>query len=203
MKLYLSSQKFGNKINILKKWIEEHDNKILLIFNALDAKGEAKIDFNVKEDAKLLEEIGFDVKVVDLKDYFDNNKKLKEDFMNYNACCVMGGNVFVLRQAMKYSGFDEFLNERRLSNDFLYIGYSAGCSVLSEDLKIFDIVDEPIKFYGKNKILYDGLNFIHYIFIPHYKSDYHKVNLIEEVVEKCKCENRKFESVRNGEVIIQ
>lgn len=38
MLLYLSSQKFGNKINLLKNWIKEHDNKILLVFNAMDAK---------------------------------------------------------------------------------------------------------------------------------------------------------------------
>lgn len=115
----------------------------------------------------------------------------------------MGGNVFVLRQAMKYSGFDEFLYQKSLDNDFLYIGYSAGSCVLCENLKIFDRVDEPIKFYGKNEILYNGLNFIDYIFIPHYESDYHKVNLIQEVFEKCKIENKKFKAVRDGEVIVK
>ena len=30
----------------------------------------------------------------------------------------------------------------------------------------------------------EGLDFIDYIFIPHYKSDYHKVHLIEKIVEK-------------------
>ncbi len=198
----MSSQKFGDKIDRLKKWMKEHDNKILLIFNALDAKDEAKINFNIKEDIKLLQEIGFNVEVVDLKEYFENNKKLREDFIQYNACCIMGGNVFVLRQAMKYSGFDEFLHEKYSNNDFLYIGYSAGSCVLCKDLKIFDKVDEPIKFYGKNSVIYDGLNLIDYVFIPHYKSNYHKVNLIEEVVEKCKCENKNFKAVRDGEVIV-
>lgn len=202
MKLYMSSQKFGNKIDILKQWINEHDNKILLIFNALDAKEKRKIEFNIKEDTKLLQDIGFDVKVVDLKYYFENNKKLKQDFAKYNSCCIMGGNVFVLRQAMEYSGFDKFLYEKSLDNDFLYIGYSAGCCILGKDIKIFDIIDEPIKFYGKNRILYNGLGFINYIFIPHYKSDYHKVNLIEELAEKCKYENKNFKAVKNGEVII-
>lgn len=61
MLLYLSSQKFGSDINVLKKWIETHNNKILLIFNALDTKGKEKIDSNIEEDTKLLEEIGFDV----------------------------------------------------------------------------------------------------------------------------------------------
>lgn len=203
MKLYMSSQKLGNEIDVLKKWINEHNNKILLIFNALDAKSKEKIEFNIKEDKKLLQEIGFEVKLVDLKDYFEDNKKLNNDFIKYNACCVMGGNVFVLRQAMRYSGFDEFLYQKFSDNNFLYIGYSAGSCVLCENLKIFDIVDEPIKFYEKNEIIYNGINFINYIFIPHYESNYHKVNLIQEVVEKCKIENKKFRAVRDGEVIIQ
>lgn len=50
MILYLSSQKFGNDSTYLKNWIKEHSNKILLIFNALDAKGEDKIQLNVDED---------------------------------------------------------------------------------------------------------------------------------------------------------
>lgn len=203
MQLYMSSQKFGNKIDILKKWIKEHDNKILLIFNALDVKDEKKIESNIKEDVNLLQEIGFDVKIVDLKEYFENNKRLEKDFIKYKACCVMGGNVFVLRQAMKYSGFDEFLYKNISENDFLYIGYSAGCCILCKDLKIFQTVDEPIRFYEKDRILYDGLNLIDYIFIPHYKSNYHKANLIDEVVKKCKFENKKFQAISDGDVIIQ
>lgn len=138
MVLYLSSNKFGNKIDYLKDWIKNHNHKILLIFNALDAKGYEKINENIKEDKKLLEEIGFDVTVIDLKEYFDNYEKLKKDFKNYKAYCVMGGNVFVLRQAMKYSGFDNYLKEMA-NKDHLYISYSARSCVLSPNLKMYDI----------------------------------------------------------------
>ena len=70
MILYLSSKKFGNNVKFLKDWIDNHNKKILLIFNALDAKGEDKIINNVKDDINLLEEIGFEVKTIDLKKYF-------------------------------------------------------------------------------------------------------------------------------------
>lgn len=203
MILYLSSQKLGNKTEILKEWIEKHENKIVLIFNALDAKPEEKVASNIKEDTALLQEIGFDVTVIDLKDYFNNKEKLKEKLINYNACLIMGGNVFVLRQAMKYSGFDEWLCQKSKSKDFLYIGYSAGSCVVGKDIRIFEQVDEPIKFYNKNNIIFEGLGFIDYTFIPHYKSDYHKVHLIEETVEKCKRENKKYKAVKDGEVMIE
>lgn len=203
MILYLSSQKLGNKTEILKKWIDKNDNKILLVFNALDTKPEEKVASNIKEDTILLQEIGFNVTVIDLKDYFNKKEKLKEKLRNYNACLIMGGNVFVLRQAMKYSGFDEWLYQKSKNEDFLYVGYSAGSCIVGKDMRIFEKVDEPIKFYDKNNIIFEGLGFIDYTFIPHYKSDYHKVHLIEETVEKCKSENKKYKAVRDGEVIIE
>ena len=38
--------------------------------------------------------------------------------------------------------------------------------------------------------------------IPHYKSNYHKVHLIDEIVQVCEKENIKFKAVKDGEVII-
>lgn len=203
MKLYLSSKKFGNNTKFLKEWIQNHDKKILLIFNALDAKGEDKITNNVKDDICLLEQIGFEVKVVDLKEYFNKKAQLKQDFKQYNTFCIMGGNVFVLRQAMKYSGYDIFLKEISHNDNYLYIGYSAGSCVLSQKLDIFKNVDDPINFYNKDEVIYDGINLINYVFIPHYKSDYHKSYLIDEVVEKCKEKNIKYKAISDGEVIIE
>lgn len=202
MVLYLSSQKFGDDTSFLEEWITEHDNKILLIYNALEMKGEEVIQKNSKEDKELLEKIGFDVKIVDLKDYFDNKDKLNNDFKKYSAYCIMGGNVFILRQAMKYSGFDAFL-ESNINKDYLYIGYSAGSSVLSRNIKILDSVDAPISFYKENSIVYNGIGLIDYVFIPHYKSDYHKVHLIEDVVKKCKRGNVNYKAIKDGEVIIE
>ena len=203
MILYLSSQKFGDNCDFLKKWINNHNNKILLIFNALDAKGQDKINNNIKEDMGLLEEIGFEITVIDLKEYFDKYDELNKICQNYNAFCVMGGNVFVLRQAMKYSGFDTFLKEISNNDNYLYIGYSAGSCVLSKRLDIFKSVDEPIDFYNKGEIVYDGIIFINYTFIPHYKSNYHKAHLIDEIVNKCKNEKINYKAFKDGEVTIE
>ena len=121
MILYISSKKFGSKTDFLKNWINNNNNRILLIANALDAKDKIKIENNIEKDKKILNEIGFDVTVVDLKQYFNNQEKLVKDFSKYNAYCVIGGNVFVLRQAMKLSGFDEYLKSISNDNNYLYI----------------------------------------------------------------------------------
>lgn len=202
MLLYMSSQKFGNDTKILRDWINKHDNKIVIIPNSLDAKGEEKIQKNLKEDIELLEKIGFNVTVIDLKNYFGHHNKLKEELSNYNACCVMGGNVFVLNKAMNLSGFDIFLKEKK-NEDFLYLGYSAGSCVLSKNLKQLDIVDEPISFYDELNVNYNGLGFVDYIIIPHYKSNYHKAHLIDDVVKKCQNENIEFKTIQDGEVLIE
>jgi dipeptidase E len=47
---------------------------------------------------------------------------------------VSGGNVFVLRQAMKLSGLDQILITKSEHDNFVYGGYSAGCCVLSKML---------------------------------------------------------------------
>ncbi len=202
MLLYLSSQKLGNRVDVLKKWIKEHDNKIILIFNALDAKGQDVIDKNVSEDKKLLEEVGFDVSICDLKNYFDCPEKLRADFTQCHAFCVMGGNVFLLRQAMKYSGFDQFLKGIS-SSDYLYIGYSAGSVILSKDLSGFRGIDDEVFYYSKEDFFYEGLSLIDYLFIPHYQSNYRKVELIHNLVEDCKKNDIRFQVVRDGDVIIE
>lgn len=203
MILYLSSQKFGTDTTFLKEWIIEHDNKLLLIFNALDAKGKEKINNNVNDDINLLEQIGFEVKVLDLKDYFDNQEELKQICQEYNSFCVMGGNVFVLRQAMKYSGFDTILEEKKNDKNCLYIGYSSGSCVLSKDIEIYKDVDEAINFYNQGQIIYEGIGLIDYIFIPHYKSNYHKVHLIDKLVDLCEKNRIEYKALTDGEVSIE
>lgn len=202
MILYLSSYKFGNDTQYLKDWISKNNNEVLLIFNALDAKGEEKIKNNISIDTKLLTEIGFEVKVVDLKDYFGKAEQLKNEFSKYNTYCVMGGNVFVLRQAMNLSGFDEYLKEISSNDNYLYIGYSAGSCVLSKDIEPLATVDEPISLYDKSKVIYEGIGLVNYLIIPHYKSDYHKSYLIDELVLKCEKENIKFKTINDGDVKI-
>ena len=199
---YLSSCNFDTNDEFLKEWINNHDNKILLIFNALDNKGEEKIINNTKLDKDILEKIGFNVKVIDLKDYFDKENELRKLFNDYHALCIMGGNVYVLRCAMKFSGLDKILQELINDDNYLYTGYSAGGCILSKDLDIYKLVDTPIYFYGRG-IINEGLGLIDYVFIPHYQSDYHKVKLVHETVDICKKNNIKFKALRNGEAVIE
>lgn len=111
------------------------------------------------------------------------------------------GNVFLLRQAMKYSGFDQFLKGIS-SSDYLYIGYSAGSVILSKDLSGFRGIDDEVFYRSKADLLYEGLSLIDYLFIPHYQSNY-RYRLIHSLVEDCKKNDIRFQAVRDGDVIIK
>ena len=104
---------------------------------------------------------------------------------------------------MKYSGFDRFLKEISNNANYLYIGYSAGSCVLSKRLDIFESVDDTIDFFNKSKIIYEGIGLIDYAFIPHYKSNYHKAYLVDEIVNICENDNIEYKAFRDREVIIE
>lgn len=88
-----------------------------------------------------LTEIGFDAEILDLRNFFNNSESLKERLKNAKAFYVLGGNVFVLRTAMKLSGFDIYLREIATEPDYLYSGFSSGICVLAKDLHGINLAD--------------------------------------------------------------
>lgn len=203
MKLYLSSYKTGDKAEELKKWINKNGNKICIIPNAKDAylDGEKKFK-RIQEDINELVELGFDVTVISLRDYFDNKEELLNRLKEFRAFYVSGGNVFVLRQAMYLSGFDEYLKTIKNEADYLYAGYSAGICVLAKDLHGLELCDDPdINPYGIDTI-WSGLGYFDYIFLPHYRSNHKEAELIDDTIEYCNKNNIRYNTLKDGDVII-
>lgn len=203
MKLYLSSYKLGNDTSYLKDWIKENDNKILMISNSRDYKvfDEEEKD-KLKYNVKILEDVGFKVTLLDLRNYFYDNEKLVDDIKNYNAIYVRGGNVFVLRKAMGLSGFDKYLIDNRENDNILYIGESAGTCVLGKTLRGLDILDEPVNVYNNDLVTYEGIGLLDFIPVPHYKSEYVGVKMVDDTVKYMEKNNIKYKTIKDGEVII-
>ena len=203
MKLYLSSYKVGNKTEVLKNWQKRNGNRIIFIANSRDHKKETiEKQETIQGYIDELKEIGFDITRIDLREYFGKTQKLKEDLEGFNACYVIGGNTYVLRLAMKYSGFDKYIIEKKNDN-FLYAGFSAGICVLSPSLYGLDIVDEPINPYNKDKVDYSGLNVLDFVPVPHYKSNHPESKLVDKIVELFNKEGIKYKTLKDGEVIIK
>ena len=203
MKYYLSSYEIGNETEKLKQLVPK--GKIGYIPNALDFTGadpERRAKRN-ENDMGSLHELGFAVELVNLQDYFGKQDELERKLEELGAIFISGGNVFVLRQAMKLSGLDEILKRLRQKSDFLYAGYSAAGCVLAESLKGMDIVDPLDTPYGEQKeIIWDGLGFVNFRFMPHWGSNHPESSNIDKEIAYCKENNISYKAVRDGEVII-
>ena len=73
-------------------------------------------------------DVGIDVEVLDLVTHFGDSAGLERTLARLGGAWVRGGNTFVLRQAVRLSGFDSIITRVR-GADFLYAGYSAGICV--------------------------------------------------------------------------
>ena len=202
MKYYLSSYEVGNETEKLKQLVPK--GKIGYIPNARDFTGadpERRAKRN-ENDMGSLRALGLDVEMLNLKDYFGKRDELKKKLEDLGAIFISGGNVFVLRQAMKLSGLDEILQELR-DTDFLYAGYSAAGCVLAPSLKGMDIVDPLDTPYSEQKeILWDGLGFVDFRFMPHWDSNHPESSDIDKEIAYCKENNISYKPVRDGEVIV-
>ena len=202
MKFYLSSRELGNEVEKLKQSVAK--GKIAYIPNARDFTGadpERKAK-RTEKDMASLRSLGLQVELLDLRDYFGKRDVLKQKLEELGAIFISGGNVFVLRQAMKLSGLDEILKELR-DQDFLYAGYSAAGCVLASSLEGMDIVDPLDTPYDEQKeIIWEGLGFTDFRFMPHWNSDHLESEDINKEIEYCNQHNISYKPIRDGEVMI-
>ena len=152
-----------------------------------------------------MNELGFEAESLDLKTYFGKEEALAKKLNSLGAIWVSGGNTFVLRQAMRLSGFDKLFSTLSTRKDFLYGGYSAGICILSETLKPIDMVDDPENFpyQGIDKVIYEGLGIFNYSFMPHYDSDHPESVDIGKEIQRCIDNKWLFKALRDGDVIIK
>ena len=205
MKFYLSSFKVGNNSKEFVRMMT-HDKNIGYVPNACDYTNvdiKRRNEVNSSDMAEL-KNLGLNVELLDLKDYFSKIDKLRKKISELGALFVRGGNTFILRQAMRLSGFDIIFKELLKRDDFVYAGYSAGICVLAPDIKVLQTVDDPTdKPYRElQDTIWEGLGYLDYIILPHYKSDHPESANVDKVVEYCQKSSIPFKTLRDGEVIV-
>ncbi len=201
MKFYLSSQGLGNEVRKLKKLFPKN-KKTAYIANAVDFSNDSKRRRRrEKLDIMDLKSVGLKPEILDLRKYFGKKKDLENKIKEFGVIWVRGGNTFVLRQAMKLSGFDKILEDLK-KTDMLYGGYSAGMCVLEPNFKGLELVDDPSQNPYMQKTIWKGLGIIDYMIVPHYKSDHPESADMDKVVEYYKKKKIKFKTLKDGEVIV-
>jgi len=117
---------------------------------------------------------------------------------------AVGGNAFLLRRAMRQSGFDQIIGELLRDDALVYGGFSAGAVVVTPSLKGIDIMDDPQQLapgYDEN-ILWDGLGLVDFSIVPHYRSAHDEAAAAERAVDFLEKADMPFQPIRDGEVII-
>jgi len=205
MNFYLSSYLFGNEVDTIRAMLPE-GSRIGHINNARDftwADQEIR-NRHQQDEIAFLDGLGYVGEALDLKNYFGKENWLRLHLAELDGVWVSGGNTFVLRQAMRLSGFDGVFDELRARKGFLYGGYSAGICVLCDSLRYIQNVDEPDNFPypGCTETIWQGLGVFHYGLLPHYDSDHFESEAISKEVQVCIDNKWLFKTLRDGEVII-
>ena len=205
MKFYLSSFLLGNRSDDLVRLMPDN-KKIAYIPNAGDyTNTDSEKRKNWEQlDIEKLEKLGLFVEYLDLKEYFGRENKLREVLNKFGGVFIRGGNTFILRQAMKLSGFDIIFKELLKKDNFVYAGYSAGICVLAPDFRPLQIVDDPTDKPYKDckETIWEGLGFLEYMILPHYQSNHPESADIDKEIEFAKKNNIAFKTLKDGEVII-
>ena len=202
MKLYLSSFVIGNDPQQLVSLVGE-GKKAVVILNALDHKEEARVHF-LSSQTQALTELGFVVEELDLRNYFGKQEELKKILSTKDMVWINGGNTFILRRAMRQSGFDWVITDLIKKESIVYGGFSAAVCILAPTLKGLEITDDPnIVPEGYDKeIIWDGLGIIDYSVAVHYDSDHSESHLTDKEITFYEANNMPYKKLRDGEVII-
>ena len=208
MRLYLSSYFIGDHDDVLVDMVGPN-RRMAIITNALDAIPlEDQIAFAQKhfDAVEYFAEFGFDPSLVDLRQYFGRENALRKMLSRYGVVWALGGNSFLLRKAMHLSGFDTIIRELLAADQIVYSGWSAGACVAGTTLRGIDLMDAPeqaAQGYPDCDIVWDGLQLVPYVVVPHHDSD-HTETLMAAKASRWLAENKvDHVTLKDGDVIVR
>ena len=142
--------------------------------------------------------------IIDLKEYFDTSLELEKSLSSFSDFWFSGGNVFVLRKAMKRSGLDTLITGNALPEHFVYGGYSAGCCVLSHTLEAYQEASKTNERPHEEQAdtIWEGLGVLECAFMPHFKSDHAESTSIHKEIRYSFENNIPYKTFRDADVLI-
>jgi len=204
MRLYLSSFRLGIRPEELLRLLNGR-NRTAVIFNANDYKTTDERATSLERESGDLHGIGLDPVEIDLRRYFRASDDLRRDLAGFDLFWVPGGNVFILRRALRQSGADALILDTLEKDAVVYGGYSAGAAVLGRSLRGIELVDDPndVPEGYEPDVVWGCLGILPYNIVPHYKSDHPESLAIENSVRYLIETHEPFIALRDGEVIIR
>jgi dipeptidase E len=206
MRLYLSSYQVGDRAGSLLALLG-NGKRAALIENALDLYSEEAREMHRREvydPAAELNSLGITSTRLDLRKYFGRPEALAAELSNYDLVWVVGGNTFVLRRAMKASGFDDVITGMLDNDEIVYGGFGAGAAVAAPGLvgmQLFDDAEDVPTGYEAETV-WDGLGLIDHSIVPHYRSPHPETAAAERLTRHLSGQGLRYRALRDGEVIV-
>jgi dipeptidase E len=206
MRAYLSSFRLGNQPRRLVELVRDR-NRAAVVLNACDLLSDEERRMRAHQEVAALQALGFSATELDLRPYFTNRdpeRELGTLLAAHGLVWVRGGNSFVLRRAMKASGFDRVIRDLLEDDAIVYGGFSAAIAVVTPSLHGVDLVDDPnsVPVGYDPAIVWEGLGLLPYAIAPHYKSEHPESAAMESVVQYYIDRRVPFRVLRDGEVIV-
>jgi dipeptidase E len=110
MRLYLSSFRVGNRPDELLALLRG-GRQAAVICNSIDVYDSDDRAAGVRRELDELAGLGLEPVDVDLRHHFGEQAGLRQRLESCDLIWVRGGNPFVLRRTMRYSGADEILTD--------------------------------------------------------------------------------------------
>ena len=185
MRLYLSSERLGERAGALLDMLG--GPRVAVIANGYDGASATARDIYRNEVYNPIAEfqaLGLDPHEVDLRAHFGDPTSLRQRLAGYDLVWVMGGNSFVLRRAMKQSGFDTIIRDLLERDAIAYGGYAAGAVVAGPTLGGFELMDDPFELpEGYDEpLIWTGLGLTPFAIVPHHQSRHPEAAAAEKVV---------------------
>ena len=176
MNLYLSSYLIGDHADRLLERVGGQGARLAVITNARDnlpSCDQLAIRGSASSIDQYFASYGFDPSLVDLRDYFGRREALRVVLLQHKVIWAIGGSAFLLRRAMRDSGFDDLIREL-LGQGIVYAGWSAGACVAGDSLRAVGQMDDPevsAPGYLTTDMIWDGLGLVPFTILPHYDAE--------------------------------
>lgn len=206
MRLYLSSYRIGDRAGALLALLG-NGKRAAIISNALDNVSPAAREVHRREvydPHAELASLGVTGEDLDLRHYFGAPAGLAEKLAGFDLVWVVGGNAFVLRRAMRQSGFDRLIVQMLDRDDIIYGGFSAGAVVATPTLDGMELMDDPAETpegYAP-EMVWDGLGLVDHAIVPHFRSAHPEAGAAEKASKHFAARRVPFRTLRDGEVIV-
>ena len=205
MRLYLSSFRMGDHPEHLTALVGADGRRAVVIANAMDDAPDDMRRAGVERELAALGDLGLDAAELDLREYFGDEARLRRDLAGVALAWLRGGNVFMLRYAMRRSGADAAFRDLLADDALVYAGYSAGPCVLSPSLRGLEVVDdaEAVMRIYESEPIWDGLAVLDEAFVPHYESPGHPESAaIGLVADRYRVDGIPHGTMRDGQALL-